>query len=122
MRTPVWLTVVRGPQAEPVITRVVRALGAHTDLPLDRVEDATLVSAELLTLAFDEHERVAVRILRRDRGLEIAVADVDGTLTRGAQAGGGTEWGIIRAMADIATPDDDGWVVVRIGDAGSDGG
>jgi len=95
---------------------MVRVLGAQAEVPIDRLEDATLVSAELLTLALAHRERVEVRLRRLDRGVEVAMDDPDGALARGIQAGG-PSWSVIKSVADSATPEtaeDQPWLVVRV--------
>lgn len=116
MTAPVWLTLARGPQSEPVAARVVRALGARADMPIDRLEDGAVVAAEVVALALGTNERVEMRLRRLERGIEVAVADPDGSLARDVSSDVG-EWAIVRTVSTRTSSERaDGrmWLVVQV--------
>ncbi|HSJ74023.1 MAG TPA: hypothetical protein VK904_06875, partial [Miltoncostaeaceae bacterium] len=54
-QTPAARLVVRRPElAQPVLERVLAALAARVDLPLDRLSDAQIASAALIAAAIRE--------------------------------------------------------------------
>jgi hypothetical protein len=86
------LRVRRGDLREPVLERVVAALAARVDLPVDRLADAQLVIAALVSAA----EPVTNGVLRVEVGAaEGSVQIAVGPLQPGAPA---------RVVADSALP------------------
>lgn len=67
------VTVTRGRLAHTVLRRLARAVGASVDLPIDRLEDATLVCDALLG-QLDDADRASVEFLARESGLEMVFA------------------------------------------------
>ena len=65
------VTLTAGPVAAAVLRRVVGAVAAQAELPIDRIQDATLVMDTLLgALAAD---KVSAVFVPREQGIEIAV-------------------------------------------------
>jgi hypothetical protein len=63
MESPAARLVVRRPElAQPVLERVVAALGAQVDLPLDRLSDAQIASAALVSTVSRTHPGGELRI------------------------------------------------------------
>ncbi len=60
-----------GPIADAVLRRLVSAVAAQGDLPIDRIQDATLIMDSLLgAIATD---RVSALLMPLERGIEIAI-------------------------------------------------
>lgn len=60
-----------GPIADAVLRRLVGAVAAQGDLPIDRIHDATLIMDSLLGALATE--RVSARLLPCERGIEMAI-------------------------------------------------
>lgn len=70
------LRVASGPIADAVVRRVVGAVGAQAELPIDRLQDAGLVTDAILDHLDRDH--VEMRIGAGDLGLELAVGPLAG--------------------------------------------
>ncbi len=76
----VEVTLTAGPVADAVLRRIVGAVAAQAALPIDRINDATLIMDTLLGVLATEH--VSALFVPHHQGIEIAVgplADGEGT-------------------------------------------
>jgi hypothetical protein len=104
----VTVRVAAGRVGDAVLRRLIGAVGAQADLPIERIQDATLiVDAILGGIAADP---IAATISRREGGLEIAIGPLaDGEGERMLDDGSSPETGsVVGALADRAWIDRDG--------------
>lgn len=110
----VTVQVAAGRVGDAVLRRLIGALGAQADLPIERIQDATLiVDAILGGIAADP---VSATISRRDGGLEIAIGPLAvGEGERMLDDSSSPETGsVVAALADRAWIDRDGGAGVRM--------
>jgi hypothetical protein len=106
----VIVRVAAGRVGDAVLRRMIGAIGAQADLPIERIQDATLIVDAILdgTTA----DPIAAVLGRSDDGLEIAIGPLaDGEGERMLEEGGSPEIGsVVAALADRAwiDPDRDG--------------
>ena len=104
----VTVRVAAGRVGDAVLRRMIGALGAQADLPIERIQDATLiVDAILSSIAADP---ISATISRRESGLEIAIGPLaGGEGERMLDDGSSPETGsVVGALADRAWIDRDG--------------
>jgi hypothetical protein len=70
------LRVASGPLADAVVRRVVGAVGAQAELPIDRLQDAGLVTDAILDHL--DGDQVQIRLGTGTQGLELAVGPLAG--------------------------------------------
>lgn len=104
----VTVHVAAGRVGDAVLRRLIGALGAQADLPIERIQDATLiVDAILGGIAADP---ISATISRREGGLEIAIGPLAvGEGERMLDDGSSPETGsVVAALGDRAWIDRDG--------------
>jgi hypothetical protein len=92
--------VTAGPIADAVLRRLVSAVAAQGEVPIDRIHDATLIMDSLLgALATD---RVSAVLMPLQRGIEIAIGPLqDGEGARILDATALPELGsVVRGLGD----------------------
>jgi serine/threonine-protein kinase RsbW len=97
------LTVGCGPMARPLAGRLLMSIGAETDLPLDRVQEAALVAETIVELCKDASADGTIELaVRADGGrIELRVGPLapgGAQKLLGADALGGAG-GVMRALA-----------------------
>jgi hypothetical protein len=103
----VIVRVAAGRIGDAVLRRMIGAVGAQADLPIERIQDATLIVDTILDgIAADP---ISAILSRRERGLEIAIGPLaDGEGERLLDDGATPETGsIVGALADRAWIDHD---------------
>ena len=120
------VTVRKGPLVGPVLGRVVGMLAARAQCPIDRLDDAMLltdaVAAHAPSHTTDEHVRVVVAA--DDAGIELRVGSLAraGARARGAAAAPPGVGNVFDRVADEVDPrggDGPGELVLRLRFAGS---
>lgn len=89
-----------GPIADAVLRRLVCAVAAQGDVPIDRIHDATLIMDSLLGALATK--RVSARLLPCEHGIEMAIGPlVDGEATHLLNATELPDLGsIVRGLSD----------------------
>jgi hypothetical protein len=77
------LDVRLGPLGASVVDRVVAAVAARAELPIDRISDAQIAAGAICAGAADERRRLPLRLAFGDQGLTMTV----GPLRRGQASG-----------------------------------
>ena len=113
-----------GPIADAVLRRLVSAVAAQGEVPIDRIHDATLIMDSLLgALATD---RISAVLMPLEHGIEIAIGPlVDGEGTRILDATELPELGsVVQGLSDRVWIDTrrgpQEYLCVRVGQGGAD--
>ena len=114
-----------GPIADAVLRRLVSAVAAQGEVPIDRIHDATLIMDSLLgALATD---RIAAVLMPLEHGIEIAIGPlVDGEGSRLLDATELPELGSVvhglsdRVWIDTRPGRPQEYLCVRVGQGGKD--
>jgi hypothetical protein len=109
---PARISVLAGPLAAPVLSRVVGMLAARADLPVNRLDDAVLVADTIADVAPDHlhGDELGVEVQGESRALSLRVGPLkaDGgraVLDAAAVPGLGN---VVERLADDVWTEDDG--------------
>lgn len=77
MRPVASLDVRLGALGASVVDRVVAAVAARAELPIDRISDAQLAASAICAGAADDRERLAIQLAHEPGGLRMAVGPLE---------------------------------------------
>lgn len=120
----IGVQLTAGPIADAVLRRLVSAVAAQGEVPIDRIQDATLIMDSLLGAL--ETDRISAVLMPLERGIEIAIGPlVDGEGNRILDATELPELGsVVHGLSDRVWIDTQRgpqeYLCVRVGQDGAD--